>query len=56
MHEFSVWAPDAQKVTLEVDGARFSMEQAEHGWWRASVESAGHGSNYGFLLNDDTKV
>jgi maltooligosyltrehalose trehalohydrolase len=56
MHEFSVWAPDAKRVTLEVDGARVAMEQAEHGWWRVSVLQAGHGSNYGFLLDDNPKV
>jgi maltooligosyltrehalose trehalohydrolase len=56
MQEFSVWAPDAKKVTLEVEGTRVAMEQAQHGWWLASVESAGHGTNYGFLLNDDEKI
>ena len=56
MYEFSVWAPDAKKVAVQVDGERLPMEQAEHGWWRLAVQSAGHGTNYGFLLNEDPKV
>jgi maltooligosyltrehalose trehalohydrolase len=27
----------------------------ERGWWRAQVESANPGDDYGFLLDDDPK-
>jgi maltooligosyltrehalose trehalohydrolase len=28
----------------------------ERGWWRLEVNDAGHGTDYGFLLDDDPKV
>src|SRR5580698_9523061 len=56
MHKFSVWAPNAHRVTLRVDGADVPMERGHRGNWIAEVESAGHGSDYGFLLDDDPKV
>jgi maltooligosyltrehalose trehalohydrolase len=31
------------------------MTQGNHGWWHADVEEAHHGSDYGFLLDDDPK-
>ena len=48
-----VWAPSAAGVTLLVDGGRAPMTLAEDGWWRVDVPAAGHGSDYGFLLDDD---
>jgi maltooligosyltrehalose trehalohydrolase len=56
VHEFSVWAPNARKVTLRVDEADVEMQRGHRGNWHAQVENAGHGSNYGFLLDDDAKV
>ena len=56
MHEFSVWAPRARRVVLRVDGADVPMERGHRGNWFAKGENAGHGSNYGFLLDDDAKV
>jgi maltooligosyltrehalose trehalohydrolase len=56
MHEFTVWAPNAKHVTLRVDGADTAMGRGRRGYWHAKVENAGHGSDYGFLLDDDPKV
>jgi maltooligosyltrehalose trehalohydrolase len=56
VHKFSVWAPNAQRVTLRVDGADAAMEHGHRGVWQAEVENAGHGSEYGFLLDDDPRV
>ena len=57
MHQFEVWAPDAQKVAVEVNGKAISMlGPDERGWWRLSVEDAGPGTDYGYLLDNDAKV
>ena len=56
MHQFEVWAPNAKKVSVQVDGTPYAMcGPDEHGYWRASIEQAGPGSDYGFLLGDDPK-
>lgn len=56
MHQFEVWAPHAKKVSVQVDGTPSAMQGPdEHGYWRASIEEAGPGSDYGFLLDDDPK-
>jgi maltooligosyltrehalose trehalohydrolase len=36
-----------------VDGTMYAMAGAADGWYRADVPAAGHGSDYGFLLDDD---
>jgi len=57
MHEFSVWAPKAAKVSVKVGDRGHSMEGPdERGWWKTAVEDAGPGSDYGFLLDDDPAV
>jgi maltooligosyltrehalose trehalohydrolase len=57
MHQFEVWAPDAGKVTVEVDGKALPMGGPdERGWWRLDVEDAGAGTDYGYSLDDDDKV
>jgi maltooligosyltrehalose trehalohydrolase len=54
MHEFSLWAPKAGKVSVTVGGVAHAMAGPDQrGWWKASVEAAGPGSDYGFLLDDD---
>ena len=56
MHHFSVWAPQRKKVSVKVDDKDYPMEgPSERGFWKADVEAAGHGSNYGFLLDDDPR-
>lgn len=56
MHEFEVWAPKANKVSVQVDGTLYPMEGPDQcGCWRASVEQANPGSDYGFVLDDDQK-
>ena len=57
MHEFAVWAPRPQRVQVKIGGALHGMDGPdERGWWRAKVEAAGHGTDYGFLLDDDLTV
>jgi maltooligosyltrehalose trehalohydrolase len=57
MHEFTVWAPRANKVAVKVGDKLHAMEGPdERGWWKASVADAGPGSDYGFQLDDDPAI
>jgi len=47
---FRVWAPLAQSVELELDGARTGMEPLGDGWYGA-VGAAAPGARYGFALD-----
>jgi maltooligosyltrehalose trehalohydrolase len=51
--EFAVWAPQRDQVRVLVDGSAYPMSADGAGWWRATVEDAGPGSAYAFLLDDD---
>ncbi|MCG5457082.1 malto-oligosyltrehalose trehalohydrolase [Micromonospora sp. PSH03] len=52
MTEFSVWAPDAERVRLRLaDDTDHEMRASTDGWWRVEVSDAG--LDYSFLLNDD---
>lgn len=55
MHKFTVWAPDAKKVSVKIGDALHSMSGPnDAGWWSASVDAASDGTDYAFVLNDDT--
>ena len=57
MHEFSVWAPRARRVQLKMGESAHDMSGPdERGRWATRVEDAGHGTEYGFLLDDDATV
>ena len=51
--QFEVWAPQADRVTLQCDGATRALERDPErtGWWRGEAE-AQDGSRYGFALDD----
>ena len=53
MHRFEVWAPYAQSMLVEVDGKRYPMVKKERDAWRADVEEAHPGSDYGFVVNGE---
>jgi maltooligosyltrehalose trehalohydrolase len=56
MHRFKVWAPFASSLSVQAGGKSFPMAGPnDEGWWRGEVESAGHGTDYGFLINEDEK-
>jgi maltooligosyltrehalose trehalohydrolase len=48
---FRVWAPDAQRVEVEVGGRRLPMTAGDGGWWTAESPSAGPGSEYAFVVD-----
>ena len=55
--EFSIWAPLAKKLAVQANGRRVVMDGPDdQGWWRADIESAGPGTGYGFIVDDNEKV
>jgi maltooligosyltrehalose trehalohydrolase len=56
MHRFEVWAPLAERVSVCAGGTIHAMNRPdERDWWRLDDESAGAGTDYGFLIDDDPK-
>ena len=53
---FSVWAPSAGKVELDLRGEREPMRQEAGGWWSIDVSHAGHGTDYAFRLDDGSPL
>ena len=54
MHHFNVWAPKPKEVALKLGEKLYSMEGPDkRGYWKATVEDANPGDEYGFLLDDD---
>lgn len=54
MHEFTLWAPDAKKLSVKVGSALYPMNGPDkRGWWKAQVDAAEYGMDYGFVLDDD---
>jgi maltooligosyltrehalose trehalohydrolase len=56
MHRFEVWAPAAERMSVSVNGTAHVMTGPDQdGWWKLDLKSAGPGSDYGFLIDDDPK-
>jgi maltooligosyltrehalose trehalohydrolase len=54
MHKFSVWAPMAQKMSLQWRGQTLPMEGPnKRGWWKLTVEDAGCDDDYAFCFDHD---
>jgi maltooligosyltrehalose trehalohydrolase len=57
MHEFTVWAPNKQKLAVKIGETTYPMlGPDERGWWSVAGEQAGPGTDYGFVLDDDPKA
>ena len=57
MHEFTVWVPKAKSISVKVADSLHAMSGPnERGWWKATVEHAGPGLDYGFQIDDDPKI
>src|ERR1700741_1021809 len=55
MHQFEIWAPRVEKIAVQVNGVYLPMSGPdEEGWWRLCVEEAGAGTDYGFIVNDES--
>src|SRR5947209_8277752 len=56
MHEFAVWAPRPRRIAVQLGDTIHPMTGPDEcGWWRAQLQSASPGDDYGFLLDDDPK-
>ena len=54
MHEFTLWAPKVEKVSVKVGDLVYPMSGPDdRGSWQATVNEADNGSDYAFLLDDD---
>lgn len=54
MHLFEVWAPLAKSVFVRANERTLPMTGPDgQGWWRLNVDSAGSGTDYGFLIDQD---
>ncbi|WP_306369312.1 malto-oligosyltrehalose trehalohydrolase [Nocardiopsis sp. CC223A] len=57
--DFAVWAPHRDRVRLRLGAAGdpaprvVDMERGPDGWWRARVDTAGPGTDYAYLLDED---
>jgi maltooligosyltrehalose trehalohydrolase len=51
MTMFTVWAPGAARVELDLAGRRIPMVDDGAGWWRATHDSAGPGTDYAFVVD-----
>ncbi|MEV5906648.1 malto-oligosyltrehalose trehalohydrolase, partial [Streptomyces sp. NPDC052127] len=51
--QFEVWAPQAERVTLQCDGVTRALERDPEraGWWTGEAEAA-DGTRYGFAVDD----
>lgn len=57
MHQFSVWSPLAKQLSASVAGKVCAMDGPDdRGWWHLNVNDADQGTEYGFLVDDDSKV
>jgi maltooligosyltrehalose trehalohydrolase len=52
MTRFSVWAPEASRLRVRIDGKDHPMALDAGGWWRTNVDCAAHGTDYMYLLDD----
>ena len=56
MHLFEVWAPFASGVSVKAgDVVRPMSGPDERNWWRLAVDGAVAGTDYGFLIGEDSK-
>ena len=52
MTAFRVWAPEAERVEVDISGRRHPMAPgAVPGWWQAEAAVACHGTDYAFRLD-----
>ncbi len=56
MHRFEIWAPFATRMSVKAGSSVLPMSGPDEGdWWKLDVETAGKGTDYGFLVDEDPK-
>jgi maltooligosyltrehalose trehalohydrolase len=53
MHHFKIWAPNVSRLRIAVDEKLHDMTLGDKHYWTAEIAEARHGSDYGFLVDDD---
>ncbi len=54
MHTFTVWAPTPASVAVKIGEKSYPMNGPnDKGYWSVTVDGAGPGTDYAFLLDDD---
>jgi maltooligosyltrehalose trehalohydrolase len=53
MHRFRLWAPNPEKVSVQIDEKKYPLQKHDGGWWQADVEAARPGSDYAYFLDDE---
>jgi maltooligosyltrehalose trehalohydrolase len=51
MASFRVWAPNAERVEIEVGGDRLPMRAVDGGWYETDVDWAAPGTEYRYVLD-----
>ncbi|MDQ4103235.1 MAG: malto-oligosyltrehalose trehalohydrolase [Actinomycetota bacterium] len=51
--DFTVWAPQRERVQVVVNGTKHNMTRTVSGWWCVAVPGAGPGSDYAFRLDEE---
>jgi maltooligosyltrehalose trehalohydrolase len=51
VHTFRVWAPNAERVDVSIDGGTAAMESTGDGWWEKTLEEAAAGTRYLFPVD-----
>jgi len=52
MHRFHLWAPKAQKISVQIAGQKHPLQKHDGGWWQVDVDSANPGMDYAYFLDD----
>jgi maltooligosyltrehalose trehalohydrolase len=53
---FMVWAPEKDKIDVEIGGTFIPMHKDAFGYWSATTNSTGHGARYKFRINGGKSV
>ncbi len=51
MTTFSVWAPSATSVAVDLTGSRHDLARVSAGWWSVDVDGADHGTDYAYVVD-----
>lgn len=51
-----VWAPDARRMAVEIEGSRLDMKKGPNGWWRVDTALAENGMGYAFVPDGGTPL
>ena len=56
MTRFTVWAPAARSVELDLPGPRLGLEPTAGGWWATDAVVARPGTDYAYVIDGGDPV